>query len=95
MKQTEGGAYRCDSERRPWALGHMVVKGGGGEGGVRGWSSPFLLVVAVLQVFTLNVPAAVVRAGELVAVLVHAPADAPFASTGRLALRARQQFQAW
>ena len=45
-----------------------------------------LVVVAALQVFTLNVPAAVVRAGELNAVLVHTPANASFASARWLTL---------
>lgn len=50
-----------------------------------------VVVVAVLQVFTLNVPAAVVCAGELNAVLVHTPADASFASAGWLALLALEE----
>lgn len=84
------------------ALGHDVVKSGrsqgwgrrrelegGGGGALR--NAPVSLVVVVvvaaaLQVLTLNVPSAVVCAGELHPVLVHAPADAPLASTGRLAL---------
>lgn len=49
------------------------------------------LVVAALQVFTLNVPAAVVRPRELDAVLVHTPADASFAAAGRLALPTTKQ----
>lgn len=61
---------------------------GGGEGGALRNAPVSLVVVAAaaLQVLTLNVPSAVVCAGELHPVLVHAPADAPLASTGRLAL---------
>lgn len=67
----------------------MVVRGG------RGWGSrvvrPFsLVVVAAFQVFTLNVPSAVVRARELNPVLVHTPADAPFASARWFALTDRK-----
>lgn len=52
---------------------------------------PFsLVVVAAFQVFTLNVPSAVVRARELNPVLVHTPADAPFASARWLALTDRK-----
>lgn len=88
----EGGAYRFKEEE--WALGHVVVMGG--EGGLGGGGSrvvlPFLLVVvAVLQVLTLNVPAAVVCARELNAVLVHTPADASFAATRWLALLALEE----
>lgn len=47
--------------------------------------------VAVLQVFALNVPSAVVRAWELNAILVHAPTDAPFTTAGWLALLAFEE----
>lgn len=53
---------------------------------------PFsLIVVAALQVFTLNVPSAVICPGELNAILVHTPADASFAAARWLALWARKQ----
>lgn len=83
LKCTEGGAFRCGSREEAWALGHVVIMGGGV--GVEGWSFPrSLIVVAVvavaLKVFTLNVPSAVVCAGELNAVLVHTPADSSFAA---------------
>lgn len=53
---------------------------------------PFsLVVVAAFQVFTLNVPSAVVRARELSAILVHTPADASFASARWLALLALEE----
>lgn len=52
---------------------------------------PFSLIVAALQVFTLNVPSAVVCARELDPIFVHAPADAPFASARWLALWDRTQ----
>lgn len=53
---------------------------------------PFsLVVVATLQVFTLNVPSAVVCARELNTILVHTPADASFAATRWLALWARKR----
>lgn len=65
---------------------------GEGVGGGQGWSSPFsLVVVAALQVFTLNVPSAVVCARELNAVLVHTPADASFAPARWLALLALEE----
>lgn len=50
-----------------------------------------LAVVAVFEVFTLNVSSAVVCTGELNAILVHAPADASFASTRWFTLRATKQ----
>lgn len=50
-----------------------------------------LIVVAALQVFTLNVPSAVVCARELDAVLVYTPADASFAATRWLALLAFEE----
>lgn len=95
-KPMQGGAYRRDSERRrgPWVTWWLWVgrDGGSGRGVKGGLLLPFsLVVVAVLQVFTLNVPAAVVCAGELDAVLVHAPADASFAAARWLALWVKKQ----
>lgn len=58
---------------------------------IPGLESLVVVRVAVLQVFALNVPAAVVRPRELHTVLVHAPADAPFATAGRLALFAFEE----
>lgn len=49
-----------------------------------------LAVVAVFEVFALNVSSAVVCARELNAILVHAPADASFASTRWFTLQARK-----
>lgn len=61
-----------------------------------GWGSrvvgPFsLVVVAAFQVFTLNVPSAVVRSRKLNSILVHTPADASFATARWLALRDKKQ----
>lgn len=89
MKKTEGGAYSCDSGRRTGPgsrCGFGIGKGGAGPGiGPPLFFS--LVVVAALQVLTLNVPSAVVCARELNPVLVHTPADAPFTSARWLALR--------
>lgn len=69
------------------ALGNAVVRRGMGFNVI----CPFSLIVAALQVFTLNVPSAVVCARELDPIFVHAPADAPFASARWLALWDRTQ----
>lgn len=61
---------------RRWALG-LVIRVGRFS----------LVVVAVLQILALDVTAAVVSAGQLHAVFVHAPADASFPATGGLALQ--------
>lgn len=77
---------------RIWALGHVVVTNRWRGWGRPGWSGSLLLaVVAVFEVFTLNVSSAVVCARELNAILVHTPADASFASTRWFTLRARKQ----
>lgn len=47
--------------------------------------------VAALQVFALDIAAAVVRARELNAVLVHAPANPPFTTARRFALFAFEE----
>lgn len=86
---------RTDGPAGPWVMVWLRVGGvkaaGGRErpgGGVGGASKPpplslvvVVVVAAALQVLTLNVSAAVVCAGQLHPVLVHAPADAPLAST--------------
>lgn len=65
---------------------------GGGGRFVEGGPPPFsFAVVAVFEVFTLNVSSAVVCAGELITILVHTPADASFASLRWFTLRARKQ----
>lgn len=63
----------------------------GGVGVKGGPPPPSSLVVAALQVFTLNVPSTVVCARELNAILVHTPADASFAAARWLALWATKQ----
>lgn len=75
----------------------MVVRGLRGQLGVEGGSLDpgsdpcSFVVVAAFEVFTLNVPSAVVRARQLDAVLVHTPADASFASARWFALWPREQ----
>lgn len=61
---------------------------GGGWDGVRerwGWGDASLNVAAVEGV-ALKVPVDILHAWQLHPVLVHTPADATFAATGRLAL---------
>lgn len=46
-----------------------------------------VVVVAVLQIFTLDVPSHVVGPGQLDPILVHAPADAPLPAQGGFTLQ--------
>lgn len=60
---------------------------GVGGGGVReGGGGDTSLHVAAVEGVALKVPVHVLHAGQLHPILVHAPADATFAATGRLAL---------
>lgn len=59
----------------------------GGSGGAGGGDAS--LNVAAVEGVALKVPVDVLHAWQLHPVLVHAPADATFAATGRLALRCR------
>lgn len=77
---------------RTWVLGHVAVMNGWTGWGRQRRSALFLLaVVAVFEVFTLNVSSAVVCARQLKAILVHTPAYASFASTRWFTLTARKQ----
>lgn len=75
-------------EREPLVGRWLGVVVGGGAGGLE---LSLVVVVAALQVFALNVSSAVVRARQLNAVLVHTPADAPFAAARWFALWTEQQ----
>lgn len=91
----ENSMSRTDRPAGPWVMvwlrvGGVKTAGGRGEAGGRSGRSleslsslvvVVVIVVAALQVLALNVSAAVVGAGQLHPVLVHAPADAPLAST--------------
>lgn len=68
-----------------------MVVGWWGRGGGSKVVLSFSLVVAALQVFTLNVPSTVVCARELNAILIHTPADASFAATRWLTLLALEE----
>lgn len=60
---------------------------GWGWGGVREeWGGDTSLNVAAVEGVALKVPVDILHAWQLHPVLVHAPADATFAATGRLAL---------
>lgn len=88
----DGQSVKVWIREKTRALGHVVVTNGRRGWGRRGWSARFsFAVVAAFEVFTLNVSSAVICTGELSAILVHAPADASFASTRWFTLRARKQ----
>lgn len=61
-------------------------RGWGWEGAREGRGRDASLNVAAVEGVALKVPIDVLHAWQLHAVLVHAPADATFAATGRLAL---------
>lgn len=61
-------------------------RGWGWEGAREGQGGDASLNVAAVEGVALKVPIDVLHAWQLHAVLVHAPADATFAATGRLAL---------
>ena len=61
--------------------------GAGGWDGVRErWGEDASLNIAAVEGVALKVPVHILHAWQLHPVLVHAPADATFAATGRLAL---------
>lgn len=81
------------SEQRAEHIG-VIQRGGVGPGsrvGYRWEVGSSLVVVAVFQVFTLNVSSTVVCARELNTILVYTPADASFASTRGFALFALEK----
>lgn len=61
---------------------------GWGRDGAReeGWGGDASLNIAAVEAVALEVPVHVLHAWQLHPVLVHAPADATFAATGRFAL---------
>lgn len=65
--------------------------GWGWDGAREGWGGDASLNVAAVEGVALKVRVDVLHAGQLHAVLVHAPADATFAATGRLALWWRER----
>lgn len=70
-----------------WGGGRCWLESGLGVGGVReGRGGDASLNVAAVEGVALKVPIDILHAWQLHSVLVHAPADATFAATGRLAL---------
>lgn len=62
------------------------ARGGGARGG---WGRVASLSVAAVEGVALEIAVHVLHARQLHAILVHAPADATFAATGRFALGCR------
>lgn len=72
-----------------WREALAGVGAGGGTGWGGGGGGDASLNVAAVEGVALEVPLNILHAWQLHPVLVHAPADAAFAATGRLALGAR------